>query len=219
MLSPTDLTHHQECAHLTRLDLGVAAGEWERPDVETPEELQFVFDRGLELLERTAQREGRLPLTFFGVDAAYPHHAKGVARVAGVAARALDHGMGRLPAAPPPSLYAYDPDTGRLAVTTPAYNTAVVPVNQDAFPYGGIELARLFDARQEVAGAVTDLRPVLDDVRYAVEYADLETAVENLVATLTEVSGGRLRDDVGERVGSALTTLGELAQPACEFPT
>ena len=56
-------------------------------------------------------------------------------------------------------------------------------------------------------------------VRYAVEYADLETAAENLVATLTEVSGGRLRDDVGERVGSALTALGELAQPACEFPT
>ncbi|TFV82795.1 TM0106 family RecB-like putative nuclease [Blastococcus sp. CT_GayMR20] len=48
VLSPTDLTHHQECAHLTRLDLGVAAGEWARPDVETPEELQFVFDRGLE---------------------------------------------------------------------------------------------------------------------------------------------------------------------------
>ena len=28
VLSPTDLTQHQECAHLTRLDLGVAAGEW-----------------------------------------------------------------------------------------------------------------------------------------------------------------------------------------------
>ena len=74
------------------------------------------------------------------------------------------------------------------------------------------------DARLEVAGAVADLRPVLDDVRYAVEYADLETTVENLVATLTEVSGGRLRDDVGERIGAALGTLGELAQPACEFP-
>ena len=47
VLSPTDLTHHQECAHLTRLDLGVAAGEWAAPDVETPEDLQFVFDRGL----------------------------------------------------------------------------------------------------------------------------------------------------------------------------
>src|SRR5688572_2849017 len=52
VLSPTDLTHHQECAHLTRLDLGVAAGEWARPEVETPEEVQFVFDRGLEHEER-----------------------------------------------------------------------------------------------------------------------------------------------------------------------
>ena len=34
VLSPTDLTHHQECAHLSRLDLGVAAGEWAAPDVE-----------------------------------------------------------------------------------------------------------------------------------------------------------------------------------------
>src|SRR3954467_3386657 len=48
VLSPTDLTHHQECAHLTRLDLGVAMGEWAVPDVETPEDVQFVFDRGLE---------------------------------------------------------------------------------------------------------------------------------------------------------------------------
>src|SRR5688572_31339114 len=47
VLSPTDLTAHQECRHLTRLDLGVAAGEWAAPDVETTEELQFVFDRGM----------------------------------------------------------------------------------------------------------------------------------------------------------------------------
>lgn len=48
VLSPTDLTHHQECAHLTRLDLGVAAGRWAAPDAETPEDVLFVFDRGLE---------------------------------------------------------------------------------------------------------------------------------------------------------------------------
>jgi predicted RecB family nuclease len=47
VLSPTDLTHHQECRHLTRLDLGVTAGEWAAPDVETSQELRFVFDRGL----------------------------------------------------------------------------------------------------------------------------------------------------------------------------
>src|SRR6476659_1164097 len=48
VLSPTDLTQHQECAHLTRLDLGVAAGESVAPDVEVSEELQLVFDRGLD---------------------------------------------------------------------------------------------------------------------------------------------------------------------------
>ena len=47
--------------------------------------------------------------------------------------------------AEPPPLYAYDPDIGRLAVTTPTYNTAIVAVNQRAFPYGGLDLARLFD--------------------------------------------------------------------------
>src|SRR6476646_8894894 len=48
VLSPTDLAHHQECAHLTRLDLGVAMGDWAAPDVEPPEDVQLVFDRGLE---------------------------------------------------------------------------------------------------------------------------------------------------------------------------
>lgn len=48
VLSPTDLTHHQECAHLTRLDLGVATGEWAAPDEVVSAELQLVFDRGLE---------------------------------------------------------------------------------------------------------------------------------------------------------------------------
>jgi hypothetical protein len=32
-------------------------------------------------------------------------------------------------------------------VSTPAYSTAIVAVNRGAFPYGGIELARLLDAR------------------------------------------------------------------------
>ena len=39
-------------------------------------------------------------------------------------------------------------------MTTPAYNTAVVAVNRGAFPYGGLELARLFDGQQDVAGGV-----------------------------------------------------------------
>ena len=68
--------------------------------------------------------------------------------------RALEAGLGRRPASAPPALYAFDPDTGRLAVTTPAYNTAIVPVNQRAIPYGGVDIARLFDGHQEVAANI-----------------------------------------------------------------
>ena len=73
------------------------------------------------------------------------------ARLEANAARAVEAGLGRMSGERPPSLYAYDPDIGRLAITTPAYNTAIIAVNQRAFPYGGIELARLFDGEQEVA--------------------------------------------------------------------
>ena len=74
-------------------------------------------------------------------------------------------------------------------------------------------------ARQVLAAAVDDLRAVLDDVRSDVAHADLETAVEDLVGTLTEAAGGRLGDGTGEVVGAALTAIGEQAQPVCEFPT
>ena len=87
------------------------------------------------------------------------------ARVQANAARALDAGLGKMAAAQPPALYSFDPDTGRLAVTTPSYNTAVVPVNQRAFPYGGIELARLFDGEQDVAANVGGRAPAAFGMR------------------------------------------------------
>jgi hypothetical protein len=74
-------------------------------------------------------------------------------------------------------------------------------------------------ARQELAAAVVDLRAVLDDVRYAVEYADLETAVEDLVDALTEASGGRLPAELSDTIARTLTAVADEAQPACEFPT
>ena len=74
-------------------------------------------------------------------------------------------------------------------------------------------------ARQELAGAVQDLRAVLDDVRYTVEHADLETAVEDLVAALTEASGGRPAAGSSEAIAAALGAVADLAQPVCEFPT
>ena len=65
----------------------------------------------------------------------------------------------RRPAPSPPPLYSYDPDIGRLAVTTPTYNTAVVAVNQNAFPYGGLDLARLFDGRRRSRPTSAAARP------------------------------------------------------------
>jgi hypothetical protein len=74
-------------------------------------------------------------------------------------------------------------------------------------------------ARQQLADAVTDLRAVLDEVRMDVEYADLETAVEDLVDSLTVAAGGRLPAELGDAVATALTDVAAFAQPLCEFPT
>ena len=101
-----------------------------------------IFDRGLEL-GLTVQSSN-----LYGVRArtrARSDDLMFAARMAANASRALDAGLGRLPSATPPPFFAFDPDIGRLAVSTPAYSTAIVPVNRDAFQYGGIELARLLD--------------------------------------------------------------------------
>lgn len=125
-----------------------AHGRWAR----------YLFDRGLELFERFVAEGGGLPpRVLYGVRrtpsaATDPHLA--VARMQANAALAWSLGLEQVPAEAPPPLYAYDPDIGRLAVTTPAYNTAVIAVNQGAFPYGGMELARLFDGDQRVAASI-----------------------------------------------------------------
>jgi hypothetical protein len=75
------------------------------------------------------------------------------------AARAVALGLGTMPAEDPPPLYAFDYDTGRLAVTTPACSTAIVPDNRGAFPYGGIEPARLFGAGQRVIANIGGTPP------------------------------------------------------------
>ena len=120
---------------------------------------RWMLDRGFEFYERQAAlgEWGVAPGVFFGVGmlAQTRGNARlGAARIAGNAARAIAAGLGGRRARQPPPLYSFDPDTGRLAVTTPAYNTAIVPVSQRAFPYGGIELARLYDGAQEVAAGI-----------------------------------------------------------------
>jgi len=124
---------------------------------------KFMLDRGLRFYERLPVAEGGLPAPVLFKLYTNPQPIGSAqlaaARLQANAARAVEAGLGRMRAAAPPPLYAYDPDIGRLAVTTPAYNTAIIAVNQRAFPYGGIELARLFDGEQRVAANVGGRAP------------------------------------------------------------
>lgn len=143
--------------------IGIASARSLQPGARWGRWAKYMLDRGFELYDRTAERDGGIadPL-FFGVHAVPQSAASArlaAARMQANAARAIEAGLGRLAASRPPALYAYDPDIGRLAVTTPRYNTAVVAVNQRAFPYGGLDLARLFDGRQEVAGTIGGTPP------------------------------------------------------------
>jgi hypothetical protein len=157
-------------------DTGLGFGRWHQRKkvalaqraligIATTPELQFtpeagawakwLLDRGLEAYTDLLDRFGRLPAgVAYGVHEPLQHPSGAqvaAARYAGNAARALAAGLATAPASPPPALYSYDPDTGKLAISTAAYNTSIVPVDRRAFPYGGLDLTRLFDADQEVA--------------------------------------------------------------------
>jgi hypothetical protein len=140
-------------AQTPRLQPGRAWGRWAK----------WTFNRGLDVYERLPVTETGLPApVLFGLYS-FPQSTGDAQLTASQleanAARAVDAGLGHLRGEVPPSLYAFDPDIGRLAITTPTYNTAIIAVNQRAFPYGGIELARLFDADQDVAANVGGRAP------------------------------------------------------------
>jgi hypothetical protein len=140
--------------------IGVATGAQSLlPGAEWARYSKYMLDRGFDFYTRAAERsrDGVPEPLFFDVDTVPQGVGSArlaVARVMANAARAVDAGMGTMRGTEPPALYAFDPDIGRLAVTTPTYNTAIVAVNQKAFPYGGLDLARLFDGNQEVAANV-----------------------------------------------------------------
>jgi hypothetical protein len=118
---------------------------------------KYMFDRGFDLYRRFSREApdgaGIAPAVLYGLS----KNPLGpsvrelfAARMLADAARAVALGLGGLDVAVPPPLYSFDPDIGRLAITTPSYSTAVLPVNLHAVPYGGIELARWFDGDQKV---------------------------------------------------------------------
>jgi hypothetical protein len=143
--------------------IGIAQTRALQPDSEWGSWAKWLLDRGLQFYERLPVGEGGLPdpvlFKLFTVPQGVGSAQLAAARLQANAARAVEAGLGRMRSAGPPALYAFDPDIGRLAVTTPAYNTAIVAVNQRAFPYGGIELARLFDASQRVLANVGGRAP------------------------------------------------------------
>jgi hypothetical protein len=130
-----------------------------------------LFDRSLTLYRAiTARSSALLDVDeMFGVKPHFQDANAFHSRILANVTRAIASGLGRIPAIDPPPLYAYDYDTGRLAISTPSYSTAIVPRNRGAFPYGGIEMARLFADGQRVAANVGGLPPaafgiVVDDL-------------------------------------------------------
>ena len=125
---------------------------------------KHMFDRSLSLYERFTERwddDRREPgSSLYGVTTKFSEgkHFE-LARFQALAAEAILRGMGDDPAVEPPPLYAFDPSIGRLAITTPTYNTAIVAISNGAFPYGGIDIARWFDSRQRVISHIGGRAP------------------------------------------------------------
>ena len=94
-----------------------------------------LFDRGLRLYARWGAEAGGAiaPQLPFDVFSEHRDHDLYATRIAANAMRAVALGLGERPSALPPPLYSFDRETHRLAVTTPAYSTAVVPDNRHAF--------------------------------------------------------------------------------------
>ena len=142
---------------------------------------KYFFDRSLEFFDAVSH-DGTLlpPPVSFGVTktpGSVGDARLWASRVMAHSARAAESRLGTQHSEVPPPLYAFDPDIGRLAVTTPTYNTAIIVVNQRAFPYGGIELARLYDGDQHVAANIGGVGPaafgvtVRDHARGTVTYS------------------------------------------------
>jgi len=120
-----------------------------------------VFDRGLLLYLRLANQAGTpiAPSKMWGITSDMEEYDCYTTRIMANAARAIAYGMGSMPASDPPPLYSFDYDTGRLAVSTDAYSTALVPSNRGAFPYGGLDPVRLFGPGQQPVGSLGGVPP------------------------------------------------------------
>jgi len=119
----------------------------------------WILDRAMDLYEQRARAYPRslLPSRLFGLrghDGSEANDPELIAsRFAVLAAQAADRGLGSAPKVEPPPFYALDDDIGRLAVSTPVYSTAVIQP-QPTLGYGGLEPARLLDARGDPVSGI-----------------------------------------------------------------
>jgi hypothetical protein len=138
--------------------IGIAGGRRLTPSRRDARWAKHMLERGFELYERKLpDGEGVAPGLFYGLKVKPQSNKQAIfaaSRMAANAARAVLAGIPVKHGAEPPPLYSFDPAVGRLAVTTPRYNTAITAVTNGAYPYGGIDLARLYDDRQEVAATL-----------------------------------------------------------------
>jgi hypothetical protein len=138
--------------------IGIAAGGRLAPSQADTAWAKDMLERGFELYERKLpEGEGVAPGLFYELKPKPQSNKQAIfaaSRMAANAARAVMAGVPFREGAEPPPLYSFDPAVGRLAVTTPVYNTAITAVTNGAYPYGGIDLARLYDDRQEVAATL-----------------------------------------------------------------
>lgn len=134
------------------------------------------------------------------------------ARVAANAVRAVSQGLDQVRAKTPPPLYSFDPDDGRVAITTPAYSTALLPRNHRAVGYGGLEPARLMDGRGNVAGTLGGNTPSSFGLR-------VRTAAGGTLADSqsgeTEKPGERPRIEIVHRKGRSRRRI---TQNAARYP-
>ena len=131
------------------------------PDARYGQWAKSVFDSGLDLYTRLADEAGEAiaPYRMWGIASKMEEYDCFTARMLANAVRAIQSGLGRRRGAEPPPLYSFDYDSGRLAVSTPAYSTALVPFNRGAFPYGGIDPVRLFAEGQRPVGSLGGTPP------------------------------------------------------------
>jgi hypothetical protein len=138
--------------------MALATSPMAQSDEDMGAHARWLFDRGLDLYLRWLGEgpEGSVPPPVQFGDLSHPEGPDDrllfAARMASNAAQAITLGLASVIGTQPPPMYSFDPDSQRLAVSTPAYASAILVHNRHAVSYGGLDPNRLFDGRGQPVG-------------------------------------------------------------------